>query len=155
MVKRSSGILLFRRRDGLLEVLLAHPGGPLFASRDVWTVPKGEPGPDEPPLAAAYREFEEETGHPVPAGTPLSLGEIVQKGGKRVTAWAVEGDLDVESLRSNDVEMEWPPRSGRRQAFPEIDRLMWCDPSAAAGKMLAEQLPLVDRLVALLSAGSS
>ena len=150
MTKRSSGLLLYRRAGDSVEVLLAHPGGPLFARRDVWTLPKGEPEPGEDDLTAAYREFGEEIGLPAPTGDPLPLGEVTQKGGKRVTAWALEGDLDPSRVRSNSFEMEWPPRSGRRQQFPEIDRAEWFALPVARERLLAEQVPLVDRLEALL-----
>ena len=118
--RRSAGILLFRRRSGGLEVLLAHPGGPLYAARDAghWTIPKGEPDGDGDLLAVARREFEEETGHPAPPGPAIELGSIQQKGGKIVHGWALEGDLDPATARSNTVEMEWPPRSGRRITIP-------------------------------------
>jgi predicted NUDIX family NTP pyrophosphohydrolase len=151
--RTSAGILLYRRAPGGLEVLLAHPGGPLFASRDegYWSIPKGEPdGADEPLLEVARREFAEETAHPVPAGPTIDLGSIVQKGGKVVHAWAVEGDLDPALAVSNPFEMEWPPRSGRRASFPEIDRVAWFDPAAARVRIKATQIPLLERLEAAL-----
>ncbi len=161
-VRQSAGILLFRRAPGAAEpeVLLAHPGGPFFANRDDghWTIPKGEPDPDESDLfAVARREFEEETGHPAPAGTrdggpPIELGTIVPKGGKLVHAWAVEGDLDPAKAVSNRFEMEWPPRSGRRQVFPEIDRVAWFSPAEARRRLKPTQVPFVDRLLAALEA---
>jgi predicted NUDIX family NTP pyrophosphohydrolase len=146
--RTSAGILLYRRRDGRLELLLAHPGGPFFVKRDegYWTIPKGEVDPDEELLAVARREFEEETGHPAPAADLLSLGSIVQKGGKVVHAWAGEGDLDPSAARSNTFEMEWPPGSGRRQSFPEIDRVAWFEPTEARRRVKATQIPLIDRL---------
>jgi len=151
-VKRSAGLLLFRRSSGPLEVLLAHPGGPLFARRnDVWTIPKGEYGDSEEPRAAAYREFAEEIGSLPPDGEPLPLGEITQRSGKQVTAWALEGDLDVTTVASNTFPMVWPPRSGRLQHFPEVDRAQWFDVGTAGAHLLAAQLPLVERLVALLA----
>jgi predicted NUDIX family NTP pyrophosphohydrolase len=134
------------RRRTCLEVLLAHPGGPLHARRDVWGIPKGLPEGDEELLTAAYREFVEELGLPVPAGEPVPLGEIVQKGGKVVTAWAVEGDLDVTAVVPGLFEMVWPPGSGRVQSFPEIDRAEWFAVDVARTKMLPSQLPLLDRL---------
>jgi predicted NUDIX family NTP pyrophosphohydrolase len=148
----SSGILLYRHPGERLEVLLAHPGGPFFEGRDPghWTVPKGEPDPDEPLEAAARREFREETGQELPDGPWLDLGSIVQKGGKVVHAWAVEGDLDPGSARSETFEMEWPPRSGHMQAFPEIDRVAWFDPVEARRRIKSAQIPLMDRLEALL-----
>lgn len=128
-MKRSAGLLLWRRRPDGPEVLLGHPGGPLFASRDegVWSIPKGEYGPDEEPLAAAYREFTEELGVAPPDGAPVPLGEARLRSGKVVTAWAQEGDLDLAGMQSNLFTMQWPPRSGRSQEFPELDRAAWLD----------------------------
>lgn len=148
----SAGILLFRRRSDGIEVLLAHPGGPIFARRDAghWTIPKGEPDPDEPLIEAARREFREETGLPPPDGDWLPLGSIVQKGGKVVHAWGVEGDLRPEDMVSETFELEWPPRSGRRETHPEIDRVAWFDPAEARRRIKDAQIPLIDRLVALL-----
>ena len=151
--RTSAGILLFRRVGSGLELLLGHPGGPLFAARDegYWSIPKGEPDDAaEPLLEVARREFAEETGHPVPDGPVIELGSIVQKGGKVVHAWAVDGDLDPARSVSNDFEMEWPPRSGRRATFPELDRVGWFDPTAARGAVKATQIPLIDRLEATL-----
>jgi len=151
----SAGILLWRRRPGSLEVLLAHPGGPFWAAKDAghWTIPKGEAGPDEELLAVARREFAEETGCHLPAEAPvIALGEIRQKSGKRVLGWAVEGDLDPAAAVSNTFEMEWPPGSGRRQAFPEIDRVAWFDPVAARLRLKAAQVPFLERLEAVLHA---
>ncbi len=144
----SAGLLLFRRSGSGLEVLLAHPGGPYFEQRDEgqWTVPKGEPGADEPLVDAARREFAEETGLPAPDGPLVELGSIVQKGGKVVHAWALEGDLDPQAAHSNVVEIEWPPRSGRMQSFPEIDRVAWFDPIEARRRIKEAQIPLVSRL---------
>jgi predicted NUDIX family NTP pyrophosphohydrolase len=149
----SAGILLFRASGGSLQVLLAHPGGPLFEKRDNghWTIPKGEPDPDEPLLDAARREFVEETGQPLPEADLLDLGSITQKGGKVVHAWAVDGDLDPENARSETFEMEWPPRSGRIQSFPEIDRVAWFDPDEARRRIKDTQIPLIDRLVEALA----
>jgi predicted NUDIX family NTP pyrophosphohydrolase len=125
MAKQSAGILLYRRKKDQLEVLLVHPGGPFWAKKDLgaWSIPKGEYEGDDA-LAAARREFEEETGYPI-GGATLALSPQKQKGGKVVDAWAVEGDLNPEALRSNTFEMEWPPRSGKRQRFPEIDKAGW------------------------------
>jgi len=147
----SAGILLFREREGGLEVLLGHPGGPFFAKKDEgsWTVLKGETDPGEDLQAVARREFAEETGSQPPEGTMLELGEIRQKGGKTVVAWALAGDLDPATARSNTFEMEWPPRSGRRRAFPEIDRVDWFDLEAARTKIIPAQVPLLDRLEGL------
>jgi predicted NUDIX family NTP pyrophosphohydrolase len=150
--RTSAGILLFRRRAGRLEVLLAHPGGPFFTKRDegYWTIPKGEVDPGEELLDVARREFEEETGHPAPNGDPIELDSIVQKGGKVVHAWALEGDLDPGAAESNTFEMAWPPGSGRRQSFPEIDRVEWFDPVEARRRVKETQIPLIDRLEAAL-----
>ena len=151
-MRQSAGILLYRRSPNGLEVLLAHPGGPIFARRDEghWTVPKGEPDVDEPLSEAAGREFQEETVQPVPDGPRLELGSIVQKGGKVVHAWAVEGDLDAEGARSEHFEMEWPPGSGRIQSYPEIDRVAWFDPTEARRRIKDTQVALIDRLESLL-----
>ena len=133
-------------------MLLGHPGGPFFARKDAghWTVLKGEIEPGEEPEAVARREFAEETGSPPPEGPLFDLGEIRQRGGKLVRAWAVEGDLDPAGAVSNTFEMEWPPRSGRRQAFPEIDRVAWFGPVEARARMLPAQTPFLDRLEATL-----
>lgn len=146
--RRSAGLLLFRRAPQL-QVLLAHPGGPLHAGKDVWTVPKGEYADDEEPLAAAYREYGEEIGVAPPDGDPLPLGEVTQKGGKRVLAWALEGDLDVAQVRSNLFGMQW---QGRWQQFPEVDRAEWFDLPTARRKILPAQEPFLDRLVELSGA---
>ena len=148
----SAGILLYRRGDGRLQVLLGHPGGPIFTRRDegVWSIPKGLVEPGEDLLSVGEREFLEETGHPAPAGERLDLGSIVQKGGKTVHAWAVEGDLDPATAQSNLVQMEWPPRSGRVGTFPEIDRVAWFSPAEAARRANPAQVALIERLEALL-----
>jgi predicted NUDIX family NTP pyrophosphohydrolase len=146
--RTSAGILLYRRRGGELELLLAHPGGPFFSRRDegYWTIPKGEVDPGEELLAVARREFEEETGQAAPDGEPIPLGSIVQKGGKVVHAWALEGNLDPATSVSNTFEMTWPPRSGRRESFPEIDRVAWFDPTEARRRVKPTQIPLFERL---------
>jgi predicted NUDIX family NTP pyrophosphohydrolase len=148
---RSAGLLMFRRRSGVTEVLLAHPGGPFWSRRDeaAWTLPKGEIAPGEDPLAAARREFLEETGF---ASAPpfLPLGELRQKSGKRISAWAFEGDADPAALVSNLFEMEWPPRSGRMQSFPEVDRVGWFGLEEARRKLIAGQAPFIDSLVQCL-----
>lgn len=151
----SAGILLYRRRAGRLDVLLAHPGGPFYERRDLgeWSVPKGEPDADEPLEAAAEREFQEETGHAAPAGPRLDLGAITQKGGKVVHAWAVEGDLDPAAARSVTFELEWPPRSGKRQSFPEVDRVAWFPLGEARRRIKEAQIPLLDRLEDALAPG--
>ena len=148
MAVSSAGILLYRRRGDRLEVLLVHPGGPLWARRDdgAWSVPKGEYGPDEEPLAAARREFAEERGAQPPDGPPEDLGEIRQRGGKRVRAWALEGDLDAGAIVSNTFELEWPPRSGRRIDVPEVDRAEWFALADARPKINPAQAELLDRL---------
>jgi predicted NUDIX family NTP pyrophosphohydrolase len=149
MAAKSAGLLLYRRTDqGVVEVLIAHPGGPFWAGKDegAWTVPKGEYDPGDDPLAAAYREFREETGFDAPDGATISLGELRQPGGKRVTVWALEGNLDVARASSNTFEIEWPPRSGQVRAFPEVDRLEWAEVSLARTKLLPGQVPFLDRL---------
>ena len=149
MVDRvSAGILLFRRIGGGLEVLLGHPGGPFFAGKDLgdWSIPKGEVGPDENLEDVARREFEEETGHPVPGGPLVPLGSIRQKGGKLVHAWAVEGDLDPATAVSNTFTMPWPPGSSALAEFPEIDRVAWFTPREARRRIKEAQAPFVDRL---------
>jgi predicted NUDIX family NTP pyrophosphohydrolase len=149
----SAGIVLYRRVGGGLEVLLAHPGGPLFARRDAgyWTIPKGEPDPDEPLTETARREFTEETGRDPGDGPLLALGSIVQKGGKVVHAWATEGELDPELAQSDTFEMTWPPGSDQVRSFPEIDRVAWFDPSEARRRIKLAQIPLLDRLEAALA----
>lgn len=146
--RQSAGLLLFRGTGAATEVLLAHMGGPLWARRDegAWSLPKGEYGPDEEPLAAARREFTEELGLPVPEGDPVELGAVKQKGGKVVTAWALEADLDPADVVPGTFEMEWPPKSGRRREFPEVDRVAWFDLPTAREKIVAGQRPLLDRL---------
>jgi predicted NUDIX family NTP pyrophosphohydrolase len=131
-----------------LEVLLVHPGGPLWARRDhgAWSIPKGEHGDDEEPLAAARREFAEELGTTAPPGDVLELGEVRQKSGKRVAAWAVAGDLDASLVQSNTFSLEWPPRSGRTQEFPEVDRAQWFALPEARERINAAQVALLDRL---------
>lgn len=146
--RTSAGILLWRRREDGVEVLLGHPGGPYFAGKDAdhWTVLKGEAGPEEGLFAVALREFAEETGQAVPDGPAIELGEIRQKSGKRVYAWGVEGDLDPATALSNTFEMEWPPRSGKTQSFPEIDHVAWFDLPEARVRIKAAQAPFLDRL---------
>jgi predicted NUDIX family NTP pyrophosphohydrolase len=147
--RRSAGILLHRRRDGRLEVLLVHPGGPIWARRDagVWSIPKGEYDAGDDPFEAARREFEEELGSPAPTdAAPDDLGEVTQKSGKLVHAWAVEGDLDATTIHSNTLEFEWPPRSGRRIEIPEVDRAEWFGLDAAREKINPAQAQLLDRL---------
>jgi predicted NUDIX family NTP pyrophosphohydrolase len=150
----SAGILLYRRAGPQLEVLLVHPGGPYWRGKDegAWSIPKGEMAADEDAQDAARREFSEETGIALPG--PLEpLGEIRQRGGKRVVAFAVAGDADALAIKSNSFEIEWPPRSGKLQAFPEIDRAEWLDLSIARAKILEGQRPLLDRLAERLGYG--
>ena len=157
MPKRSAGLLVYRRVEGEPEVLLVHPGGPYWAKKDdgAWSLPKGEYEPDEDPLDVAVREFEEELGiEPPEAKEPTFLGEVRQPGGKLVSAWAVQGEVDVSDVRSNTFTMEWPPRSGRRAEFPEVDRAGWFDLEPARRKLLRGQLGLLDRFAELLEAGS-
>ena len=153
--RTSAGILLYRRRGGVLEVLLVHPGGPFFSHKDLgsWSVPKGEIDPSDDGLeAAARREFEEETGHPVPDAPMLDLGTVRQKSGKVVYAWAVEGDLDPSAMTSNFIELEWPPFTHRHVRFPEIDKWVYFDPDAARQHIKPAQAPFLDRLAELLAA---
>lgn len=141
----SAGILLYRRRSGQSEVLLIHPGGPWWRNKDAgaWQIPKGAVEPGEEPAAAALREFEEETGTRLTA-EPVPLCRIRQAGGKWVEAFALEGDLDAETIVSNAFEIEWPPRSGKMASFPEVDRAQWFTLAEARSKMLASQLPILD-----------
>jgi predicted NUDIX family NTP pyrophosphohydrolase len=146
--RHSAGLLLFRHTDNGLEVLLGHMGGPFFAKRDAraWTVPKGEYDPDEPAWDAARREFQEELGLPPPDGAAVPLGEVKQSGGKIVTVWAVEADLDPTTVVPGTFVMEWPPRSGRTQEFPELDRVEWLDLDRAREVVVKAQAAFLDRL---------
>jgi predicted NUDIX family NTP pyrophosphohydrolase len=152
MATRSAGILLHRQGIGGTEVLLVHPGGPFWARKDLgaWSIPKGEVDDGEDPRACALREFAEETGTRLPDAALDDLGSVRLKGGKLVLAYAVAGDLDPATVRSNTFELEWPPRSGRRQQFPEIDRAEWFELDDARAKLNPAQSELVDRLAALL-----
>jgi predicted NUDIX family NTP pyrophosphohydrolase len=146
-------LLLYRRAANReIEVMLGHMGGPFWASKDkgAWSIPKGEYGPNEDPQRAARREFEEEIGHPAPDGPLLALGEVRQAGGKAVTAWALEADMDVSEIESNTFTLEWPPRSGQMREFPEIDRAAWFSVASARGKVVRGQIPLLDALANLL-----
>jgi predicted NUDIX family NTP pyrophosphohydrolase len=149
MSKTSAGLLLFRHTAGRLEVLLAHPGGPYWAKKDdgAWSIPKGEFSEGEEPLAAAIRECGEELGCAI-EGPFLPLDPVTQSGGKTVWAWAVRADFDPSALRSNTFAMEWPPKSGRMQEFPEVDRAAWFDEPTARRKILKGQAPLLDQLLA-------
>jgi len=141
-------LVLYRHRDGKAEVLLVHPGGPFWARKDdgAWSIPKGEIGPGEAPIDVARREFEEELGAKAPGGDLRALGLVRQAGGKLVRAWAAPGDFDVDGLESMTFELEWPPRSGKKRAFPEVDRAAWFDLEEARRKILAGQAPFIDRV---------
>lgn len=151
--RQSAGLLMFRRAAGLLEVFLVHPGGPFWAKKDAWTIPKGEYADGEEPLTAAIREFTEETGFSAPASADafITLGTIKQPNGKLVTAWAFEGDCDPAQLVSNTCTIEWPPRSGRNIAIPEADRGAWFSLEDARTRIFRGQEQLLDRLLSLLS----
>lgn len=169
VARHSAGILLFRRSGAALELLLVHPGGPFWARKDdgAWSIPKGEyDEARDDPRAAALREFEEELGRPLPVPGPaaspaaaaaadgddplIGLGSVKQSGGKIVTAWAAEGDLDAEAVVSNTFELEWPPRSGRLRTFPEVDRAAWFPVEEARAKILRGQLPFIDALLSTI-----
>lgn len=154
MPKQSAGLLLFRERSGRLEVLLVHPGGPFWKNKDegAWSIPKGEFADGEEPLIAARREFEEETGFRA-EGEAIALRPLKQAGGKVIHAWAVRGDLDPDHIRSNSFSLEWPPKSGRTQEFPEVDRAGWFPLDLARSKMLKGQTGFLDQLQALLGTG--
>jgi predicted NUDIX family NTP pyrophosphohydrolase len=147
-VKRSAGLLLFHPGDDGLDVLLGHMGGPFFARRDAgaWTVIKGEYEPDEPAWEAARREFQEEVGLPPPAGEAIDLGEVRQTNGKIVTAWAIRADLDPATITPGTFRMEWPPKSGRLQEFPELDRVAWFGLDRARSVIVKAQAAFLDRL---------
>lgn len=150
MAKLSAGVLLYRTRDGVAEVLIAHPGGPFWARKDdgAWSIPKGEYSDGEDPWVAAQREFSEELGLSVPAGPRIDLGALKQSGGKVVTAFAVQSDLDISEARSNTFELEWPKGSGRLREFPEVDRVGWFAVATARTKLLKSQHVFLDRLMA-------
>jgi predicted NUDIX family NTP pyrophosphohydrolase len=152
MAKRSAGLLLYRRAAGGIEVLLVHPGGPFWARKDLgaWSLAKGEIDRGEEPAACALREFEEETGTRL-EGAPVSLGEVRQAGGKVVLGFAIEGDLDADAIESITFEVEWPPRSGRRRSYPEVDRAAWFTLDEARDKLNPAQAAFLDRLVALVA----
>ena len=152
--KQSAGVVLYRLRDSKLEIFLVHPGGPFWAKKDAgaWSIPKGEFADDENPLATAKREFAEETGCVID-GDFIELTPVKQPGGKRVYAWAVEGDCQAESIKSNLFTMEWPPRSGKRKEFPEVDRAAWFDLKTAKEKILKGQVALLEDLQRKLANG--
>jgi predicted NUDIX family NTP pyrophosphohydrolase len=157
MPKRSAGILMYRGAGPALDMLLVHPGGPFWARKDdgAWSIPKGEYEADENPMRAAIREFEEELGSAPPGSGHRDLGEIVQPSGKRLIAFAIEGDFDPATLTSNLFEMEWPPKSGRLQSFPEVDRAAWFGVEDARRKILPGQAPFIDRLIDCLRGAGS
>ncbi len=153
--KRSAGLILYRFREDRLEVLIAHMGGPLWSGKVArgkrgWSIPKGEYGDDEQPFDAACREFREETGFDPPEREPIELGEVVQGSGKRVLAWAIQGDLDPGRASSNMLDIEWPPKSGKRLRFPEVDRVEWVAPTVARDLVIQAQGEFFDRLERLL-----
>ena len=151
MAKKSAGVLMYRRAGDSVEVFLVHPGGPFWAKKDVgsWSIPKGEYDAGEDALTAARREFREETGFEL-EGQLVPLATVRQAGGKVISAWALEGTCDPTRVRSDRFSMEWPPKSGRRAEFPEVDRAAWFTPSEARAKLTRGQVPLVDALCALL-----
>jgi len=151
MAKQSAGILLYRKTAGGVEVFLVHPGGPFFKNKDMgaWSIPKGEFLDDEDPLAAAKREFEEETGRAI-EGDFIRLDPVALKSGKTVHAWAVEGDIDHETITSNLFEMEWPPKSGKKQSFPEIDRAAWFDLNEARMKINGGQAGFIEEMATII-----
>jgi predicted NUDIX family NTP pyrophosphohydrolase len=154
MAKKSAGLLMYRRRQSGLEVFLVHPGGPFWARKDegAWSIPKGEYAPGEDPLETARREFQEETGFEA-GGDFIPLTPRKQPSGKVISAWALEGDCDASLIKSNTFSMEWPPRSGRQQEFPEVDRAGWFTVPAAKEKILKGQVPFLDELNEILREG--
>jgi predicted NUDIX family NTP pyrophosphohydrolase len=152
--KKSAGILMYRLRNGTVEVFLVHPGGPYWAKKDLgaWSIPKGESADGEDRLSAAKREFQEETGF-LPEGGFVALAPIKQPGGKVVYAWAVRGDCDAKRIVSNTFSMEWPPRSGKRQEFPEVDRAEWFSMNLAKEKILKGQVRLLEELSQIVEKG--
>ena len=152
-MKQSAGLLLYRQKAGKLEVLIVHPGGPYFAKKDegVWSIPKGEIDEGENATQAALREFKEEIGTDAPEGELIELGEIkYPSSSKRIQAWALEGDIDLRDFKSNTMEVEWPPRSGKHREFPEVDRAEWCGLPDASRKMFKPQTAFLERLTAAL-----
>lgn len=154
--KQSAGLLLYRKRCGLLQVFLVHPGGPFWAKRDygAWSIPKGEYEEGDDPLETARREFTEETSFSI-EGRFAPLRAIKQPSGKVVSAWAIEGEVDAAMVRSNTFRMRWPPKSGQEQEFPEVDRGGWFDLAEARRKLVPGQVPFVDELVAMIESASS
>jgi len=151
MAKQSAGIFLFRRKENQIEIFLVHPGGPFWLKKDLgaWTIPKGEIEAGEESLDVAIREFNEETGQTI-SGKFIPLEPVKQKGGKVITAWAVEGDADHEKIISNTFEMEWPPKSGNKKSFPEVDKAEWFSISAAKEKINPAQIAFIDELISKL-----
>lgn len=150
MKKQSAGLLVYRKNGKAVEVFLVHPGGPFFIRKDVWGIPKGEYQDGEDPLAAAYREFEEEIGQKAPSGNTIDLGEIRRSDGKLIKVWAVEGNLEARIVSSSLFDLEWPPRSGKVQQFPEVDRAKWFDISQTSGKLHKGQETFIVRLADIL-----
>ncbi len=152
MAKMSAGLVVYRFRETVLEIFLVHPGGPFWAKKDegAWSIPKGEYVEGEEPLAVARREFEEETGHAAPDGECSRLATIKQPGGKLVSAWACRGNFDAAAIRSNTFTLEWPPRSGRKAEFPEIDRAGWFPIEEAKRKLLKGQIGILEELCRML-----
>jgi predicted NUDIX family NTP pyrophosphohydrolase len=152
MAKKSAGVLLYRHRSNILEVLLVHPGGPFWKNKDVgaWSIPKGEFMDEEDPLKAALREFQEETGHSLKQTSSIALTPIKQKNGKLVYAWAIKGNLDADKIQSNLFEMEWPPKSGKTQSFPETDKAAWLSIIEAKSKIIPAQAALLNELLVIL-----
>lgn len=153
MARRSAGLLIYRIRGDTPEVFLVHPGGPFWEHKDenAWSLPKGEYGDEEEPLEAARREFKEETGFDAPEGRLIELTPIKQSSGKVISAWAIEGDFDAARLQSNPFSMEWPPKSGRVQEFPEVDQGGWFEMEKARGKIVKGQTGFLDELEALIT----
>ncbi|HTE57770.1 MAG TPA: NUDIX domain-containing protein [Verrucomicrobiae bacterium] len=152
MAKQSAGVLVYRKKPSGVEVLIVHPGGPFWAKKDkgAWTLPKGEFNDTEEALDAAKREFQEETGQPLPAGEYLELGTVKNKSGKTIYGWAVQGDMDITKLNSNSMMIEWPPKSGKEQEFREVDKAGWFTPDKAMQKLHPAQAPFVERLLKAL-----
>ncbi len=153
MKKPSAGILVYRHSNGQIELLLGHPGGPYWAKKDIgaWSIPKGEFEKGEAPMSAAQREFLEETGSKAPEGAYIDLGEVTRDDGKRIIIWAIEGEVDLANFSSNMFELEWPPKSGIVQEFPEIDQIAWICLNSAPAKMHKGQVAFVERLAEYLN----
>ncbi|MGH9858193.1 MAG: NUDIX domain-containing protein, partial [Acidobacteriota bacterium] len=152
-MKQSAGILVYKKKNNVTEVLIVHPGGPFWAKKDkgAWSIPKGEPQEGDDRLETAKREFREETGHEAPNGEFIELGSIKNKSGKVIYAWAVEGDLDASNVKSNTFTMEWPPKSGNQQEFVEVDKAGWFNLEKAKEKLNPAQADFIDRLAEALN----